>query len=491
MSIPKSDAYDAYPIRVLQFGEGNFLRGFADDFFDRANRAGVFFGSVAVIKPRAGEGIERLRSQEGRYTLLVRGLKDGALYEEKRVISCVSKALSAYDDYEAYAALAHLPSLKFVVSNTTEAGIAFDPFDSLSARPPRSFPGKLTKFLFGRYSYFHGDPERGLIVLPTELIEANGDALRSCVEKYIENWDLGDDFADWVDESCIFCNTLVDRIVSSYPEEEATALFAQLGYRDELLTIAEPQALWLIESTRLDTVRSHLGLDGAHLPIQYTHDLHPYRARKLRVLNGLLTAMAPVAFLAGKDTLYEGLQDQPLRAFARRVALREIAPTLSCLPPDEGRLYCEQMLERFANPYLNYLLPATMANAVEKWKKCILPTVKDCISLLHKIPQCLALSLAALVFCYRSDDLTGGVLHARRADTSYVVKDRADILSFFREFSTVLPPETFLLRLLSREDFWGEDLGGLEGFAGAVLDYYKSLCSGRFDSVLAELTAEA
>ena len=275
------------PIKVVQFGEGNFLRAFVDYMIDVANEAGVFDGSIAIVKPISFGSIEMFEKQDNLYTVVLRGKEKGETVNDSRIITSVSKVLDCAEDYEEYMALGKEETLRFVVSNTTEAGIVLDKNDHFDGLPT-TYPGKLTKFLYNRYETFDGDMNKGLIILPVELIENNGGKLKECVLALCDVWGLPMAFKTWVKEACVFCSTLVDRIVTGYPRNEVDSICEELGYEDKLVDVGEPFGLWVIESDK--DISKEIPLDKAGLPVVFTDNQKPYRERKVRVLNGAHTA---------------------------------------------------------------------------------------------------------------------------------------------------------------------------------------------------------
>ena len=263
------------PVKVLQFGEGNFLRGFVDYMIDIANEKGNFDGDIVLIKPIEFGSLERFGKQDCLYTVSLRGIVDGKAEVRNRIVSSVADVADAYTEYEKYSAYAKLDTLRYIVSNTTEAGIVYDENDRFECNPPRTYPGKLTKFLYERFTYFNGATDKGLVMLPVELIDDNGIHLKECVLKQIENWDLGADFKNWVEEACIFCSTLVDRIITGYPKDEDEKLWEEWGYKDELIVTGEPFALWVIECPK--DISKEFPLDAAGLPVIYTDNQKPYK----------------------------------------------------------------------------------------------------------------------------------------------------------------------------------------------------------------------
>lgn len=461
------------PVRILQFGEGNFLRGFVDYMVDIANEHGGFDGDVAVVKPIEGGSLKAFHEQDCQYTVLLRGAKDGKETEAARVVGCIADAVDAYQEYDRYAAYAELDTLRFVVSNTTEAGIVFDPTDRLELSPPRTFPGKLTKLLLERYRYFNGADDKGLVMLPVELIEDNGGKLRDCVLRLAAHWELGEDFRRWVETSCIFCSTLVDRIITGFPRGEAEALWERFGYRDELLVTGEPFALWVIEGP--PSVRKELPLDQVGLPVVFTEDQSPYRQRKVRILNGAHTSFALAAFLAGYDDVYTAMQEPLIRHFVLDTIFEEIIPTLT-LPRGELEEFAHAVIERFRNPYIRHELLSISLNSVSKWRARCLPSVVGFMEQTGSAPARLAFSLAALVSFYSGRQQEDAFM-GQRDGKPYRIQDDAHVLDFFAR-NAALPAQELISALLAKESFFGEDLTGrtaLTEVVAAALEDIRTL----------------
>ncbi|MCL2617498.1 MAG: tagaturonate reductase [Defluviitaleaceae bacterium] len=455
------------PDVVVQFGEGNFLRAFADYMIDVANEKGVFCGGVAVVKPISSGGLEKYERQGAAYTVILRGKEGGRNTAEHRIISCINRVVDPFADYAAYLDIARGEDLRFAVSNTTEAGIVFDADDSFEAKPAASFPGKLVQLLFERYGHFAGDVSKGLIMLPAELIESNGAKLRECVMKLVKLWGLPEGFAAWIDESCIFADCLVDRIVSGYPAEEAESIERDmLGYRDELMVVGEPFGLWVVASDRHAEIAALFPLDKAGMQVVFTDDLRPYRERKVRLLNGAHTASVLAAYIMGLDTVGDAMANPTVRAFVEKVVYDEISPTVP-LPAREVRAFADSVLERFENPYLRHNLLSISLNSVSKWKARILPSLKDSLAATGVLPPCICFSMAALAAFYRSGERGEFCLVGRRAGEAYSVKDDAFVLDFFAT-NYALPNAEYVRSLLANTAFWGEDLTQIAGFADAV-----------------------
>lgn len=459
-------------IKIVQFGEGNFLRGFVDEMVDVANEKGMFDSDVAIVKPQPFGDLSHFRRQDNLYTVSLRGRKNGETYMENHIVTCVQKVFHSDTDYDEYMALARLSSLQFVVSNTTEAGIVYDKSDRFDLTPPNSYPGKLTKFLFERFRAFGGNPEKGLVILPVELIEENGFALKKCVLRQADNWKLGEKFRKWVEEYNVFCSTLVDRIVTGYPKDEAELIWGKLGYRDELLVTGEPFALWVIQSDK--DISAKFPLDKAGLPVVFTKDQRPYRERKVRILNGAHTSTVLAAYLMGKNTVLQCMNDETVRRLMETIIFEEIVPTVH-LPREEAVDFANSVLERFENPFVKHALLSISLNSVSKWRSRILPTFRDDYQLAHKPPKYLTFSFAALMAFYTSDRIEDGVLVGDRNGEPYAIRDDAEVLEFFAANSKSKPVREFVNAFASNLDLWGEDLTQYDGFAELVSGYLESI----------------
>ena len=459
------------PIKVLQFGEGNFLRAFVDYMIDIANEKGVFDGSIAIAKPISFGSLELFDKQDNLYTVLLRGKENGKVVNDSRIITSVAKTVDCKDDYEEFMALAELDTLRFVVSNTTEAGITLDKNDHFDGLP-ETYPGKLTKFLYTRFERFGGAEDKGLIILPVELIEANGKKLRECVLALCDTWNLPAEFKAWIDSANVFCSTLVDRIVTGYPRGEAEKVWDELGYRDDLVDIGEPFALWVIESDK--DISAELPLDKIGLPVVFTNDQRPYRERKVRVLNGAHTSSVLAGYLYGIDIVRDCMQDELMGAFVRRVVMDEIVPQVN-LPLSEVQAFAASVFERFENPFIDHALLSISLNSVSKWKARVLPSFKDYVKNNGKLPRLITFSIAALLAFYTATDLREDGLYAQRKNgDEYVIHDDRFILEFFAEKSAG-SAEALVDAALANVDFWGEDLSAYDGLNEAVTDWYKKL----------------
>ncbi len=464
------------PERVVQFGEGNFLRSFVDWMIDAINGRGLFGGSVVVVQPIERGMVDVLNEQDGLYTLILRGLQGGQVVEQRQVITAVSRGIHPYRGWDTFLALAAQPELRFVVSNTTEAGIAYLEEPRPTSQCPASFPAKVTAFLHERYSRFTGDPAKGFVFLPCELIDKNGTNLRACVLRHAAAWNLGADFAGWVSRHNRFLNTLVDRIVPGYPHEEIPTLTEQLGYEDRLLTTGEIFHIWVIEGD--PEIAKELPLTQAGLNVVWTSDLQPFRTRKVRILNGAHTMMALAAYLADLDTVRQCMEDPILGAYVRRGVFDEILPLLP-LPAEDTRAFAEDVMERLANPFIKHNLISIALNSVAKYRVRVLPSLLEYRAKFHRLPPALTFSLAALLAFYRGTEIQDGALTGARPSGSYTIKDDPPVLETFREqwraFERQRDVKALCRALLARPDFWGDDLSALPDLLESVTSQLSSI----------------
>lgn len=470
------------PVRVLQFGEGNFLRAFVDYMIDIANEKADFNGNVVLVKPISFGNLDAFHQQDCRYTVLLRGLVDGKPVEMSRAITSVSDAVDAYGEYEKYAAYARLDTLRFIVSNTTEAGIVLDESDRLDLCPPNSYPGKLCKFLYERAEAFGYAADKGLIILPVELIDDNGIALKRCVKTLARLWKLGERFETWLDEACVFTSTLVDRIVTGYPRDEAEAIWQKLGYEDRLLVTGEPFALWVIESEK--DISGELPLPDCGLPVIFTDNQKPYKQRKVRILNGAHTSFVPAAFLCGYDYVLDAMNDSMIQTFMQKTLYDEVIPTLS-LPKEDLMAFAEAVTGRFKNPYIKHALLSICLNSVSKWRARCMPSLLGYVEREHKLPEHLTFSLAALMALYHGGHLKDGALECLRDGQPYALRDDAAVLAFFAE-NNQKPAAELTRMFLSSTDFFGQDLTQVPGLETAVATALEDVLARGMRTVMTE-----
>ncbi len=448
--------------KVVQFGEGNFLRAFVDWMIQEMNNKSDFNGSVVVVQPIEQGLIDKLNEQDGLYTLYSQGMKGGIAVKEHAVIESISRGINPYRDHDQYMALAASVDLRFVFSNTTEAGISFEANDKLEDKPQKSFPGKLTSFLYTRYLAFEGSIDKGLIIIPCELIDRNGEKLKKIVLQYAELWKLEPAFVSWIEEANTFCCSLVDRIVPGYPRDSIAEITEQLGYKDELVVVGEQYHLWVIEGP--ESIKEELPTEAAGLNVLVVEDMTPYRTRKVAILNGAHTALMPVAYLYGLETVSEAIDHEVVGHFVKELLSNEIMPTID-LPQEELQSYADDVVERFLNPYVQHYLMSISLNSVSKFKTRDLPSLLQYVELKTELPEKLVFSLSALITFYRG----------RRGEEIIKLVDDADILVWFDLlWSNWKGTDAGLYELandvLAAENHWGSNLNEVAGLTDKVAE---------------------
>ncbi|MBT2654605.1 tagaturonate reductase [Bacillus sp. ISL-18] len=452
--------YKIYPEKILQFGEGNFLRGFVDWQVQVLNQKTDFNGSVVVVQPRGSEKIERLNRQDGLFTLYLQGIKDGSPVNEHMVIDSISRGINLFTDYQSYIELAAKEELRFIISNTTEAGIAYDSEDKLENQPQKSFPGKLTAFLYHRFKAFSGDLERGCVIIPCELIGNNGTVLKEIVLKHAQNWNLGSEFINWLEQANTFCSSLVDRIVPGFPSDTINEKTDEVGYHDELMVVGEQYHLWVIEGP--EYIKHELPVEGTGLNTIVVKDLTPFRTRKVRILNGAHTAMTPIAYLSGLDTVEEAVSDKEVGLFIRELITEEIIPTLEGDAAELG-FYAEEVLSRFANPYIKHYLTSISLNSISKFITRNLPSLIDYLKQTNVLPIRMVFALSCMIYFYRG----------KRGEENICLQDRPETLQFFKSTWKMYENKEIELhdvaeRVLSDKKLWEMDLNKISNLTSTV-----------------------
>ena len=452
--------------RVIQFGEGGFLRAFVDWMIDKANEEAGMDAGVVIVQPIERGLVDKLNEQDGLYTLLLRGKAEGRVVRDVRAITCVRRGVNPYTDNAAFLELAHNPDMRFIVSNTTEAGIVYTGKDHFDDAPQASYPGKLTRLLYERYVCMEGRAGSGFIILPVELIDYNGRKLYECVVKTARQWALPEGFFTWLDEENVFTSTLVDRIVTGYPRDDAQEILSELGYEDFMLDTAEPFGLWVIEGP--DWIEAELPFKKAGCNVIFTPDVSPYKLRKVRMLNGAHTSMVLGAYLAGLNTVGECMQDENVRKTMSTALFEEIMPTLD-LPRDDLQAFAAAIFERFENPFIRHYLLSIALNSCSKFKARVLPTIREYVRRKGALPKVLTFSMAAFIAFYLGEMKPDGTMEGvRPAGNAYPIADDKDVLSFFaglKEKSS----EEIAHAVLSNTAFWDDDLTtAIPGFEASV-----------------------
>jgi tagaturonate reductase len=468
--------YQKYPERIIQFGEGNFLRAFVDWMVHEMNEKADFNTSVVLVQPIENGMVDTINEQDGLYTLVLRGLRNGMQVKETQLIQSVSRGINPYRDFDKYLQLAENPDMRFIVSNTTEAGIAFSKEDRMDMKPPKTFPGKLTTLLYHRFKTFSNDASKGFIILPCELIDRNGDNLKKCVLQYCDLWNLGNDFIAWINTANVFCNTLVDRIVPGYPAETAKEMEAITNYEDKVMVEGEPFHLWVIEGPKW--IQNEIPAVKSELNVLFVNDMTPYRTRKVRILNGAHTVLTPVAYLSGIETVREGVEHPLVGKFLSQTLANEIIPTLD-LPKEELVAFADSVDERFRNPFIRHALMSIALNSISKFKARVLPSLTEYQKRKGTVPSNLSFALAALIAFYRGKN---GNQTIQLKDEDYVISLFYTLWSNFDEKK--ITSEKLVNTFLKDQMIWGEDLTAIPGLAAKVFAYLEDILqSGMLQAV--------
>ncbi|KFF71671.1 MULTISPECIES: tagaturonate reductase [Pectobacterium] len=462
-----------HPDRVIQFGEGNFLRAFVDWQLDLLNEHTDLDAGIVVVRPIDSDFPPALDTQDGLYTTIIRGLNEqGEAVREPRLIRSVNREINVYRQFDEYLALAHDPNIRFVFSNTTEAGISYHADDRLNDAPPVSFPAKLTRLLYERFCHFDGAADKGWVLLPCELIDYNGVALKELVLRYAAQWKLTPTFTTWLNDHNTFCSTLVDRIVTGYPRAEVEALQQEMGYQDTFWDTAEHFYLFVIQGPQW--LAEELRLNKLDLNVRIVDDIKPYKERKVAILNGAHTALVPVAFLAGLDTVGESMNDALIGKFVEKTIAEEIVPVLD-LPHDELTSFAQAVLSRFRNPFIQHQLLSISLNGMTKFRTRILPQLLTYRERHGELPARLTFALAALIAFYRGERSGEG-----DALQTYPLQDDAHWLERYSTLWAGVKENTVSLAelvnvVLRDADHWEQDLTQVPGLAAQVTEQLQTI----------------
>ena len=468
----KKSGYDGYilgkgaaPVKVLQFGEGNFLRAFVDYWFDMSNELAGWNSKVALVQPIAQGLTDLINEQEGLYTLYLRGSENGEKVNRKRVISVVDACYNPYKDWEAVKAIARSKDLEYVASNTTEAGIVYDPDSKFDQVPPVSFPAKLTVLLYERFKA----GQKGVTILSCELIDNNGQELRKCVLKHIEDWGLGEDFRNWVENENLFCSTLVDRIVPGRIRDpkEVEEINKENGYEDALLDVGEVFGVWYIEGP--EALAEKLPFKKAGLNVHVVPEVAPYKKRKVRILNGAHTGFVLGAYLSGQNIVRDCMHNETIHGFMNKLLFKEVIPILP-LDKKDCENFAAAVTDRFNNPFVDHLLMSISLNSTSKWKARVMPSFLEYIEKYGELPKAATMSLAAYIAFY-SSRIQGlsdaGMTCVRPNGDSYLVQDDAWVLEFYNDHKDDAP-EALVHAVLTNTRMWDQDLTQIKGLEEAV-----------------------
>lgn len=446
----------------MQFGGGNFLRAFSLWMIEKLNKESAFNAGVAVIKPTPFGDYQLLKEQEGNYHVLLNGLQKGSLVRSLTKINCIDKIVNPYTDWNDYLALAESPTIRFIISNTTEAGIVFNPKDSSTDTPPKEFPAKLTLWLYHRYLHFNGSPTKGCLILPCELIPDNGQVLEKCIISYANSWGLEKGFIQWVETSNYFYNTLVDRIVSGFPKKEAKEVFREIGAEDPLLVAGEYYHSWILNGP-IEFENEWPTVDDL-LNIQVVDDLEAYRKMKVRLLNGAHTILVPMGLLSGISTVREAVENPVLHKFLLKVLEEDVIPSLD-IDMRECDVFTQNVIERFKNPSIEHQLSSISLNSISKFKTRLLPSIEAYIQKGEALPVRLVAVWAALLLFYR-----GG-----NKENKITLRDDAAVISYFKKLWEVKEYEEITLNVLSNKSFWDEDYSQDSNLVELLSNYMKQI----------------
>lgn len=454
-----------YPEKIIQFGEGNFLRSFVDWQLDIINKNTDLNAGIAVVRPIDYDTVPLLNIQDGLYTSIIRGINEkGEVVKDYRIISSINREIPVYKEFDEYLKLAHNPEMRFIISNTTEAGIVYSDEDKYDDRPQNTFPAKLTRLLHERFKVFNGEVNKGFILMPCELIDYNGEELKKIVLKYADLWNLEEEFKNWLVTRNIWCSTLVDRIVTGYPRAEKDELVKELGYEDKFMTTGEYFYLFVIQGPK-DILTKELRLDKVNLNILIVNDLKPYKMRKVGILNGAHTAMVPVAYLYGIDTVREAMENSDVRTFIEKAIDEEIIPALD-MDKKELVEFKEAVIKRFQNPYVKHMLMDISLNSMSKYKSRILPQVLETYRRTGKLPKRLLFSLAALIRFYKGVRENGNVINLR---------DDKHHLEMYQELWKTNNYRKIVEHVLGLEKHWDINLNTIEGMTDLVTHYVEKI----------------
>lgn len=457
-----------YPTTIMQFGEGNFLRAFVDWQIDKLNEQTGLNAGVAIIRPIDYDALPLLNTQDGLYTSIIRGINEqGESVSNERIISCVNEEIPVYKEFDKYLKLAESAELKMIFSNTTEAGIEYIAADKLTDAPAKAFPGKLTQWLFHRFNHFNGSSESGMVIIPCELIDYNGEKLKEIVLQYCQLWDLPSEFVSWLNEHNHFCSTLVDRIVTGFPRDEHQSLQEQYGYYDNFMVTAEYFHLFVIQGPQ--HLEELLCLAGSDVNIKIVDDIAPYKQRKVAILNGAHTAMVPLAYMANIDSVGEALASPLLEKYVSKLIFDEIIPTLS-LPEDELKVFANDVLNRFRNPYICHLLMSISLNSMTKFKTRLLPQLEQYITDNKTVPPLIATAIAGQILFYRG----------QRNDEQIELADSPEWLELFKSLwqqhqDGAMSLTELVSAVLAAEWHWDKNLNNLPGLTAAVTDQLANM----------------
>ena len=463
-----------HPERIVQFGGGNFLRGFVDWVVDVLNAETDFAGGIALVKATPGS-YDDLDQQNCLFTTYLHGIQAGEYVEQTRLISAINRTVYPYAEYAAYLALARQPHIRFIFSNTTESGIVFSAEDRVSDEPPLTFPAKLTRFLHERYQHFDGARDKGCIIIPTELIVDNATSLRKIILEYADLWSLDSGFSDWIESHNVFCNTLVDRIVSGFPQADAARLFAQLGYEDRLLAAGEIYHSWIIEAE--PNLLDEFPVDKVNTPlnVKIVADAAPYRTIKVRLLNGAHTSMVPIGILLGIESVREAVEHEVLGRFLQDLIFQEVIPSVTEVSRTELEAFAGDVFDRFRNPHIHHRLLTIALNSSTKVKERIIPSLLGYLDETGELPTRLVIALAGFIRLYQGE---------WRGD-SIPLTDEPNVLDWFnKQWAEAESIDALVRSVLGNSALWDDDLSEVPNLVERVSDCLRSIEDGELLDLL-------
>ncbi len=464
-------------VKILQFGTGNFLRGFIEPMVSKMNAMSLFNGKITMVKTTKNNVEDQLKAQDQLYTLILKGIENNELKTETTIIDNIEKTINSNTQFNDFLKEAENPDLRIIISNTTEAGIVYEENDRATDAPPNSFPAKLLRLLKNRYDTFGPNREKGFLIFPCELIEDNGNALKEIILKLTDSWyPNNDDFKLWLVSANTFFNTLVDRIVSGFPREEADTLNKELGYKDNFLVTGELYNFFAIEGPI--AFQSEFPLIEAGLNVKWCDDISAFRTRKVRLLNGAHTLMTIPAFLSGCETVCESIDNELINKFLKKGLYDEIIPTLDL---DEKDLtdYANSVIERFNNPTIKHYLLSITLNSISKFKTRLLPSLTEYINRNQTIPESMCFSLASLILFYKGHFNEPNNYEGIRStdQLKYKISDADNILKWFSDshqnhtLDTKISCEIYAEKVLQNTTFWEQDLTKFENLSNKVSEY--------------------
>ncbi len=446
-------------IKILQFGEGNFLRAFVDWFIEKMNKQGIIDSHVCVVQPLPTGRVLNLKEQDGLYTLYLQGVENGKTIRNHEVIDVLSDFINPYTEYDRYLDYAKKEDLELVISNTTEAGIVLDKDDLDFSVTPNSFPSKVLALLKTRYDYFNHDKNKGLSFICCELIDNNAKKLKEVLLQLSELKGYDESFKEWINNSCHFSSTLVDRIVPGFPKNDIDGIYNELGYIDDNVVVGELFHLWVLEND--EHIKKIFPVDKMGLNAIYVDSIKPYKIRKVRILNGCHTLMVPVSYLYGIDAVRESILDEYVGKFVKKYAYDVVIPTID-LDKDDLLRFANSVFDRYLNPFVRHELMSIALNSISKFKERVLPTLIDYYKMRGTYSKTIAFSLASLIVFYEG----------KRGEETIKLNDNKEYLEYIESIKN---DNDYAYKFLNKTEFFDYDLSQINGFNDCVLDYYNNI----------------